>query len=84
MLIPGVTDPKEAYKLLDKQYGDKGVTVLGEMHRIISLKFSQVPVHRKVEALVKGVNTARTCLKAVGAEKELFAGYVTIGTLVGK
>ena len=54
------------------------------MHWLISMKLLQGPSHDKVQALVSGVRTARTCLKAVGSEKVLFSGCFNIELLVDK
>ena len=52
------------------------------MHRLTSLKLPQGPPHNKVEALVQGIRHARTCLRAVNAENDLFTSFFTVGSLV--
>ena len=58
--------------------------MLSLMHKLVLIKLLQGPAYKKVEALLTGVRMARTCLKAVGAKKELFASSFTIGALVDK
>ena len=48
------------------------------------MKLPQGPPHNKVEALVQGIRHARTCLRAVNAENDLFTSFFTVGTLVDK
>ena len=37
-LFTGVQEPAEAWKLLDKRYGDKHIVVLSVMHKLQSVK----------------------------------------------
>ena len=83
-LKAGITDPKEAWEQLDERYRDKELTVLSAMHRLVSLKLPQGPAQSKVEALGTAVSHARSCLRALGAEKDLFSRCFKIETLVKK
>ena len=53
-------------------------------HRRMQLKIPLGPAYDKVEAIAAEVRTAKRCLKAVGAEAEIFASCFTVGTLVNK
>ena len=70
-LIIGVKEPVEAWRLVDKRYRDRHILILLAMHKLQSVKLPQGPAHEKVEALVLAVRTAKTCLKATGAEHQL-------------
>ena len=82
--VLGVTDPTEAWQLLDKRYGDRRLAILTTRHRLINLQLPAGPAHTKVEELVQGLRHALTCLRAVDAEDELFSDLAMIGILLDK
>ena len=58
--------------------------MLSAMHKLESVRVPQGPAHDKFKALGTAVRTARTCLRAVGAEEQLFDSFFTIGNWVKK
>ena len=60
-MIPGVKEPIEAWRLLNKRYGDMHITILLAMHKLQSGRLPQGPAHDNVEALVLAVRTAKVC-----------------------
>ena len=84
VLIIGVSHTREAWTVLDEKNGGKEVTVKMAMHRLMRMELPPGPAHDKVEALAAGVRAAKRCLKAIGAEGEIFASCSPIGTLVTK
>ena len=54
------------------------------MQKLESVRLRLALVHNKVEAVVIAVRTPMMCLKAVGAEQQVFASYFTSGRLVNK
>ena len=54
------------------------------MHKLQSVKLANGPTHTKLEALVLAVRLTKICLRAVGAESQLFADCNYTKKLVGK
>ena len=82
--VLGVEEPAEAWERLEKRYGDRTLAIITARHRLLNLKIPKGPVHDQVEALVQGLMEARTRLKAVQAEAELFGDISTVGHLLSK
>ena len=83
-LIIGATHTREAWMILDKRYAGREVAIMTAMRRIMQLKIPSGWAYDKAEALAAKVRTAKRCLKALGAEGELFSSCLTVGTLVNK
>ena len=82
--VLGVTDPAEAWELLDKRYGDRRFAIMTTRHRLINLQLPAGPAHAQVEELVQGLRHALTCLRSVEAEDELFSDLAMVGILLDK
>ena len=48
----GTTEPEEAWRLLDKQYGNKSIALMLPIPRIETLRLAHGPNYDKVEAVV--------------------------------
>ena len=83
-LIAGKTDPADAWAALNSRYGDKELALVNVKYKLINLDTSKGKGYEKVEALLQGVNEARTILKAVEAETELFNNVSLVAQLVAK
>ena len=68
---------------LERRYGSKDLAVVTTKQKLLSLQLRGAG-YEKVQALVQAVRTARTTLRAHGAEDQLFGDYSTIGLLVAK
>ena len=64
----GVTNPKEAWTILEEWYGDRDIAIVSAMHKLESLRLPHA--HEKVEALVTAVRTAMTFLTALALNAE--------------
>ena len=82
-LIEGHTTMEEAWRELERRYGAVDMAVLSARHRLLSVKL-QGASHERIEALLQALRTARTTLKAVGEEEQLFTDFATVGLLVNK
>ena len=82
--ITGVQEPAEAWKLLEERYGDAQIAVLLAIQKLQTVKLPDRPPHDKVEALVPSVRTGKACLRATGAEQQIFADCFTLGKVVEK
>ena len=82
--IMGVTDPTEAWNMLDRQYGNRDMTIALTITGLLTLKILMGPGHKQVEILLQGMCSAQACLRAVQAEKQMLTGLGTIGRLVSK
>ena len=82
--ILGVTEPADAWAILEKKYGDRTLAILTTRHRLVTLQLPTGPAHDQVEALVQGLRHAKYCLKAVGAEYTLFGDITMVSTLLSK
>ena len=49
--IAGTMEPEEAWRLLDKLYGNKSITIMLAIHRIETLRLTHDPDHDKVSKL---------------------------------
>ena len=56
--ITGVKEPAEAWKLLDKRYGDRQIAIFSAMNKLHSVSLPCRPAHDRVEALVLEERTA--------------------------
>ena len=65
-------------------YRARKLAVIAAMREVMQMMIPQWQAYDKVEALVQSVRLAKTLLKAVAAEGELFAGCFMIGMLVEK
>ena len=82
--VLGVTDPTEAWALLDRRYGDRRLAIMTARHRLVNLQLPAGPAHVQVEDLVQGLRHALTCMRAVDAEEELFSDLAMVGILLAK
>ena len=83
-IIIGVQEPAEAWELLEERYGDAQIAVLLAIQKLQTVKLPDRPPHDKVEALVPAVRTGKACLRAAGAEQQIFADCFTLGKVVEK
>ena len=83
-LIPGKTDPTEAWTALNSRYGDKDLALVNVTYKLVHLDTSKEEWYEKVEALLQGVNEVRAILKAVEAEAEIFNDVSLVAQLVAK
>ena len=71
--IAGTTEAYKSGTVLDKQYGDRNIAIMGTIQRMETLKLAHEPNYDKVEAVVPAVRKERMRLCAVGAEHHVFA-----------
>ena len=83
-LVAGISSEERAWEELDAKYGNREVTILQTMSKLIQAELPAGTAYNKVEVLVSDVRTASNSLKAVGAEEELFASCFTVDTLTNK
>ena len=74
--IAGIIKPHKALTLLDKQYGDRNITIMSAIHRMETLKLSHRPTTTKSKQSRSWMR-----LLAVSAKHHLFAGCLTIDKL---
>ena len=81
--IAGTTEPEDAWRLLDKQYGNKTVAIMLAIQRIEIRSLAPGPDHDKSEAVHCSAE-ARMHRRALGAEHQLFGNSLNIKRLVEK
>ena len=57
--IMGVTEPAEAWSVLDRQYGNRDMAIALAIIKILALKIPKEPGYKRVEALLQGMCLAR-------------------------
>ena len=82
--ILGVFNPAEAWTMLDRQFGNRDITIAIIITGLIALKIPKGPGHEQVGPLLQGMCSAQACLRAVQAKAEMLTGLGTVGKLVSK
>ena len=83
-MIIRVTDPAEAWERLNGQYGDEQLAAIAAMKELMQIKIPAVLPFVKIGALGMAVRLAKTRLRAIGKERQLYASVFTFSTLVKK
>ena len=79
-----MSNEEHVWEELDAKYGDRGITILRTMNKLIHSVLPAGTAYDKVKALVNNFRTAISCLKALDAEEVLFASLFTFDTLTSK
>ena len=82
--IMGITNPEEAWVVLDTQYGKREMTTLRIITQLLALKIPKRPRYEQLETFLLSMQMARACLKAVDAKNQMLNGLGTIRNIVGK
>ena len=84
LLIDGITDSKEAWSHLNKQYGDKTLAIINTKAILLSHDAGNGTPDQQVDSLLQAVRRAISCLRTVGAEHTLFSDFSLVGQLLAK
>ena len=68
--MEGKTSASEAWKALDRRFGDKELTIINTNHNFSKLDVGRGEHHEKVKNLLQGVSKALAVLHHVRAEGE--------------
>ena len=80
--IMKVSEPMKAWALLDRLLGNRDLTIVITITRLIMLRIPKSTGSEQVEALLQGMCLARAGLRVVQSEYRMLSGLGTIGRLV--
>ena len=77
-MIPRISSKEQAWEDLDVKCGNRGVTILRTINKLVQAVLTAVAAYNKVEALLNNVRAASSCIKALDAEKRIVCGLLPL------
>ena len=81
-MILGVADPKEAWKCLERRFGDRNIIIITARQKLLATNMKGSP-YEQLETLCQSVELAETTLRAVNRMESLF-DIATVSILANK